>query len=249
MRTLVPLVSLLVMAACTERDEVGVPISRTTPLCDGLVGIDAIGWEYYNGVPVTDPIFPPPVPVGAVYGHSAFPLLGFMHDPGWTAFEIDTYDTQGVDLVRNDNRAIWRYVFVTLNGVPTNEAVIDFEVGLASKFFGVLTWNQPCERQATGEIAPGSGIVTSVDNRLLRGPDRTLLISTAVTPFPGLPTSGVYIRLLSAPTEEWGPRLYDSFMAIDWQLLVGDPDRTTSDRDGDGWIDEFDRYPDDPTRH
>jgi len=38
------------------------------------------------------------------------------------------------------------------------------------------------------------------------------------------------------------------FLAIDWQMLIGSGSNLF-DRDGDGWLDGVDEFPDDPNRH
>ena len=246
-----PAVSLgLIGCLGGPRDGAGVPVSRTTDLCPSVVGMEAIAWDYYNGVFVVDQGLPPPIPVGNVYSHSAFPLLGFTYPQGWTPFEYNTYDQKGVDVVRDDGQGIWRSMFVTFQNVPAAIDVRDFELQLAADFFGVTQWEEVCRNEGSGELSPGSGLFAFYDNVLVRGNGQSLLIATTVTPFPGFYNGGANIRVMSAPTDEFPDRLYDTFLAIDWQLLVGDPDGgIVSDRDGDGWIDELDAAPDDPNKH
>ena len=100
----------------------------TTTLCPGISGMEALGWDYYNGVIVTDPVFPPPVPVGNVYVNSQAPILSFTYPSGWVPTEITAPQTAGVDLIREDGRAAWRYVSAATTGVPTAREVRDQEV-------------------------------------------------------------------------------------------------------------------------
>lgn len=244
------MVTTMLLAGCAQ-DGAGVSLSRDSELCDRVFGMEAIAWDIYNGVPAVDAVLPPPVPVGGTYSHSQFPLIGFSHAPDWTPFEINGYSIRGVDLVRNDEQAAWRYVFVTLQGIPDPADVVEVEQDLMQKWFDAGPWEDPtCRRVGGGEISPGSGIVTNFDNQLVRDGNRSVLVSASVTAFPppvyGPQLSGAYIRTMSAPTAEFPDRLYDSFLAIDWQLLVGDPDGEIADRDGDGAPDDFDRDPDDP---
>ena len=244
------MVAALLMTACTGGDSEGDAISeRTTDLCDGIVGFEALAWEYYNGVPVVDSVLPPPFPdFGGSYSHTDFPLLGFTYPPGWTPFEIRDASTQGVDLIRDDREAIWRSVSVTVQGIPQQGAVKNAELDAARTFFEISApYSIVCETQATIEQGTGTGIFTTFDNVLVRAGERTVLLTTSVTPLPGLPTSSVAVRLLSSATSEFPQRIYDTFMAIDWQMLAGGTN--DRDRDRDGWLDEFDMYPDDPNRH
>ena len=98
------------------------------------------------------------------------------------------------------------------------------------------------------ELPQAGGIVISASNIFLRNGDFSAFIVASVTPFPGLPNASVNVRLMTAPTEEFPDRLYDTFMAIDWQFLIGDSSNL-SDSDGDGWRDGVDAAPNDPTRH
>jgi hypothetical protein len=244
-----PLVGLVFLAACGDEsgDAAAGVAGRTSALCDEVTGFEALAWDYYNGVLVTDPVLPPPVPVGASFGHSAFPLLGFSHPADWTATELEDASSFGVNLIRNDGQAIWRYLVASTSPIVSAADVRDFEVSVARNEFGGATPEVVCAREASGEVAPGTGIVTEVANVLLKSGDRGYLVAASVTRVSGVPTTQAYVRVMSAPAAEFADRLYDRFLALDWQLLVGDPD--DGDRDDDGWLDAFDRFPDDPTRH
>lgn len=235
------------LAACSGGD--GNIDNRTSELCDDVVGMEALAWDYYNGVIVTDAVLPPPFPVGATYSHTDFPLLGFSYPPGWTPFELRDLGVQGVNLIRDDDTAIWRYVSVFVDGEPTAGDVVDAEVIALRDYFGLTGPGEVvCRLQASGEWSPGSGILGEQNNVLIRIEDQSLILNTAVTIVPSLPQRNVFVRMVSAPTAEWPDRLYDTFLAIDWQMLLGDTDGSR-DRDGDGWLDQFDDFPDDPNRH
>ena len=222
---------------------------RTSAQCPELSGMEALAWDYYNGEIVTDPVLPPPLPLGGTYSHTDFPLLGFTHPPGWTPFELRDFGVTGVNLIRDDDRAIWRYVSLVIDGAPTSGEVIDFEVVALRDFFGLAGAGAVvCRQQFTGELSPGTGIIGDQHNVLIRIEGQSLILNTRVTTVPDLPQRNVYVHLVSAPTTEWPDRLYDTFIAIDWQMLVGGSG-DSSDRDGDGWLDQFDDFPDDPNRH
>lgn len=232
----------------SDGDVASLLADRTTPLCAGIDGIEAMAWDYYNGVLITDPVLPPPLPpFGGTFSHPDFPLLGFTYAPEWTPFELRSPSVTGVDLLRDDQAAIWRYVAVSAVGNLDAAQIRASEAQQAAAFFGGPALQPVCRNQGQFEAAPGTGIVTVFDNALAKSAERGLLVTVAVTTVPGVGTSSAYVRVLSAPIDEFEDRLYDRFMATDWQLLVGDPDRR--DRDGDGWLDPFDAFPDDPTRH
>lgn len=227
-------------------------VTATSTLCPGLSGFEALAWDYYNGVIVTNPVLPPPVPVGAVFGHPDFPLLGFSHDASWSSQLLRDAQTQGVNLFRNDNQALWRLVFTTVTGTPDVRTVRDTEIQAILNFYGFNgTADQiatVCVNEASGELSPGTGIFAAASNIMIRTPGHTAIVTAQVTPFPGgLNSSSITVRAMAAPTAEFGDRAFDSFMAIDWQMLIADT--TNSDRDFDGWLDQFDRAPDDPLVH
>lgn len=54
-----------------------------------------------------------PLPIGPTYTHPSAPLLGFFQHPGWTPTTIDGgIHNVGVNLIRDDNQAIWRHQLV-----------------------------------------------------------------------------------------------------------------------------------------
>jgi hypothetical protein len=236
-----------VLGACGSDSPADIT-TRTTALCAGIVGMEAIAWEYYNGVPVVDAVIPPPFPSpsGGSFSHSQFPLLGFQYPVGWMPFELSGGQTVGADLIRNDNRAVWRQVSFTVNGQPDVRAVRDGQIDALLQFLGTPNAQVQvvCLNEGTAQL--GGGITTIFSNVLIRAGTQSAIVTIGVTPLPGLPNSSVSVRLNSAPTAEYPDRLLDSFMAIDWQMLVGEI--TNIDTDGDGWLDQFDRFPNDPTR-
>ncbi len=236
----------LVLAGCVERDAAGVPMNRGSALCENVAGAEAIAWDYYNGVPVTDSVIPPPLPLGGQYIHPSFPLLGFLHPAGFEPFTYNDAFTVGVDLVRNDQRAVWRYLYMTLNSQPTASEMLNIELDLVRSFFGTNNLTVVCQRRASGD--PGTGTIATSASVLVRSADQTALVALYVTPLPGLNSAGLYLRTMAAPTVEFPERALDTFIAIDWQFLVGDS-VDPIDSDGDGWFDDLDEFPNDPTRH
>lgn len=222
----------------------------TSTLCPGITGGTAILWDLYNGVPRTDPVLPPPLPQpGSVYSHPSAPLLGFFYPAGWTPETIDggIHDL-GVNLVRGDGAAVWRQHTTTTNGVPSARELRDFEIGGALTFFGLTPEQMTvvCVNEATFDA--GGGIPVSASNILIDGGGMTIVVVASVTPFPGLPSSSLRRQIVAAPSGEFSARAVDTFLAIDFQMLVGDS-RNLFDSDGDGWRDGVDEFPRDPSRH
>lgn len=224
------------------------PEARTSELCDDIVGLEALAWDVYAGLPVTDTILPPPVPNGPVFSHPDLPLLGFTHPTGWTPAVIRGPSTVGVNLLRDDGQALYRYVSTVATQPVTAAQLVDAEVLSVRQNLGLDGAGAVvCGLQRTGEVSPGTGIVSEVDHALVRIEGLSILVAAqVVTVDPSLPPS-LFVRKLFAPTDEWPDRLYDTFLAIDWQLLVGSG-ADEDDRDGDGVWDVFDRFPDDPNR-
>lgn len=239
---------LAVLVSCAGGDPVARVEERTTDLCPGLSGMEAIAWDLYNSVPATDAVLPPPPPTGPVFGHPDLPLLGFTHPPGWTPETLRGEGVVGVNLVRDAQDAVWRYVSAPATGPLTVEQVVDSEVQLARDFFGLQGQGTVvCRIRNSGEASPGSGILADANNVLVRIDGHTLIVvANTITVSRDLPPS-VFVRVVAAPTAEFPDRLYDTFLAIDWQLLFGGG-RDEDDRDGDGIWDVFDDFPDDPQR-
>ena len=209
-----------------------------------------MAWDYYNGVLIAENGWPPPLPtMGSTYGSDSWPALGFTYPPGWTPTSLDSSSVLGVNLLRDDQQAMWRYVYATVNGAPDPQAIQTSELDAARAAFNLPEpYQTVCSTDATVELSPGTGIVTHVRNVLARSEQHSILLTISVTPFPSLPSSGVYLRHMLAPTAEFPERLYDTFMAIDWQFLVSDS-TSAVDSDNDGWLDQFDEFPFDPDRH
>ena len=225
--------------------------NATSTICPDVRGAEAILWDLYNGIPRVDTsVLPPDIPpVGGSYSHPAFPLLGFIYPPGWAPQTIAGGIGQvGVNLIRQDNQAIWREESLTVNGVPGVQTVRDTEFQSLLAFLGQQAGQVQTVCENAGQTDAGGGIIVSFSNIMIRVGNSTAVINASVTPFPGLPNSSVRVKVVASPTAEFPDRAIDTFLAIDWQMLIGDSSNLF-DRDGDGWRDRVDEFPDDPTRH
>lgn len=244
--------ALLLCIGCgggEEETPVGAAPERQSSLCADLSGNEGLAWDIYNGTVVADPSLPPPFPVGGgTYSHSTLPLLGFSFPGGWAAFEDPTVGVVGVDLIRDDERAAWRYRAGTVNGFAQADSVLGGELEGLAGFVGAVVGqtNFVCTSSSTAQ--PALGISTEFSGAFVRMAEATALVTVSVTRVDGLPTSQVFVRSMVAPTGEFSARAYDTFLAIDWQFLAGNTSNLR-DRDGDGWPDGIDTFPDDPTRN
>lgn len=242
---------ILALAGCGDAGTNPSAASATSSLCANVTGTEAILWDLYNGVIRTDvSVLPPPVPVpGGSYTNPAFPLLGFIYPAGWSPTTTSGgFQRVGVNLIRQDQQAIWREDTQVINGVISARDARDFEVQFLLEFLG-QAGAQPqvvCVNEGSGDA--GGGIVISFSRVMIRVGNHTAVIAASVTPLPGLPTSSIRTKVVASPTAEFPTRAIDVFLAIDWQMLLGDS-RNLFDRDGDGWLDGVDAAPDDPNVH
>lgn len=240
-----------VLASCGGNGNDQSAASATSNLCPNVGGTEAILWDLYNGIIRTDvSVLPPPFPTGGgSYTHPAFPLLGFIYPGGWTPETTSGgFQQVGVNLIRQDQQAIWREDAQVLGGAPSAHELRDFEIQTLLQFLGEAG-TQPevvCINEGSGDA--GGGIIVSFSNVMIRFGNHSAVITASVTPLPGLPNSNVRSKVVASPTAEFPSRAIDTFLAIDWQMLLGD-NSNLFDRDGDGWRDGVDEFPDDPTRH
>lgn len=245
------LATVLALAGCGGAGGEQSTASAMSNLCPDVTGTEAILWDLYNGVIRTDvSVLPPPVPVpGGSYTNPAFPLLGFIYPAGWTPTTTSGgFQQVGVNLIRQDQQAIWREDTQVINGVISPRDARDFEIQALLDFLG-QSGAQPevvCVNEGSGDA--GGGIIVSFSRIMIRVANHTAVIAASVTPLPGLPTSSVRTKVVASPTAEFPTRAIDVFLAIDWQMLIGNSGNFL-DRDGDGWLDSVDQFPDDPNRH
>ena len=145
-------------------------------------------------------------------------------------------------------QAVWRELTVSTNGAPTALSVRDSVMNELLQFLTLqnATIQTLCTNE--GSTPVGGGITQTFAHIMFRASNHTVYIGAAVTPLPGLPTSTVRMKVAAAPTAEFKARAIDTFLAIDWQMLIGD-NQNLIDSDGDGWPDGIDNFKFDPTKH
>lgn len=256
MKKLLAIVSLFLFTTACNNDEgaeVGPDLNNTTSqICENVRGAEAIYWDVSNGIPRTDlPGFVPPTikAPGGTFFHPDFPPLSFEHPPGYTTQTIRAPQSAGVNLIRQDNRVVWRWLSTTSNGFPSAREVRQAEIQEMLQFLGVNPNNIQLICLNEGQINPATGITTRSSTALIRAGEFTALASAQVTAVESLPTASVSIRVSVGPTAEFGQLIFDTFLAIEWQLLYGPEGTLENDRDKDGTPDPEDKFPDDPTRN
>lgn len=228
--------------------------SAKSVLCNDLVGLEAIYWDFINGTPRGDlpsTAFTIPFQVDfsqTPYTNSNSILLGFTSIPqGWAI--SDGADVSGfafpstvaaANMIRNDNQAVWRYVFnAQVTGGYTSAAILNAEINTALGFIGNPTTTEQCQinLQQVGIIGP-----ESVAAKVVRAGNFTIMARAHVTVPNGLGGIGYYDGYLSlAPTTENPTVINDIFIPMITQLYGGgtNPAQCADglDNDGDGKTD------------
>ncbi len=206
---------------------------------------EGLAWDVYNGVLRTDPVLPPLPPAGPTYTHPAFPLLGFFHPPEYTPFTTNLGIHEfGVDLVRSDGQIVWREYHKNVLGTVSALAVRDGEIqGVLNHLGATGDIQVVCARE--GVVPDPSGIVFSAANVMFRVGNHTALVLVSSAFLQATGSTSTTRKVYVAPTAEFGARAIDTFLAIDWQMNLGD-DSGFKDSDGDGWRDSADLEPFNP---
>lgn len=229
--------------------------SATSQLCTDVIGLEAIYWDFINGVIRVDlpqtaftipanftPLIPP-------YTNSNSILLGFTSLPlGWSIADgigVSGFEFPATvaiaDMTRNDNQAKWRYIFnAQVTGGYTSAAILDAEVTNALNAIGNPTsTTEQCQisMQQVGIIG-----LESVAAKVIRAGGFTIMARIHVIVPNGPSGLGYYDGHVSyAPANENPTLINDAFVPMITQLYGGgtSPSQCEDgiDNDGDGMID------------
>lgn len=218
-------------------------------ICPEAQGLDALYWDYTHGLPTGLTQIPTIANPSGTFIHSQYPGLGFTLPQGYTANEIIINETAtlGVNVIRNDNQALWRYLPTsTFQGNIDNSAIIDFEIQTMTQFLGVAQTPQIiCSSSQTGTI--GGTFQNTFGARLLEFGTFTALIWANTMYEPSLDRTFASLSVSFAPTTDFDREVLETFMAISFELLIISDE--VRDSDADGFPDTIDRFPFDPTRN
>ncbi len=242
------LLFVVFLAGCNKNDGSQQQIANlTSQLCNGLRGAKALYWDMSNGVMRGD--IPGGVPTirnpGGYFIHSGYPALGFSLPAGYRAIELSDgrTNTIGVNVLRNDDNVLWRYVTTNFFGFINAQQVVQSEVNQMLANLGNPELEILCSNNSNPQMAPN--IQTSVATRLVRAGNFTAQFAVNVNTFPDLGSSFIGIEMTMAPTAEYDAMVLETFLPIGYQLLFIDR-ATVRDSDGDGVPDDKDRAPFNP---
>lgn len=256
MKNLIPkfaFVLLVMLSSCNSDDDGVNPANQlagvSSQLCTNITGLEGLYWDISNGalrgdIPGGVPLIKNP---GGGFVHSAYPPLGFTYPVGYTPSEISDAATQaiGVNLLRNDNRALWRYQNNTFLGSTNANQVMQVEMNQLLNFLGNPgNVQRVCSNSGTEQLVPT--LQSTFSSALVRAGDFTALLQMNVHFNLSTGTSVIFKQVTFAPTAEFGREILDTFLPIHFQLLINDKDVT--DTDGDGVPDRADAFPFDPTK-
>jgi len=240
---------ILIMSSCSSSDNGAVGnqaflLGFRSQLCTNVSGATAAYWDLSHSLPVPLPEVPLVQNPGQQFIHSQLPYIGFVMPQGFTGFEITdpATATLGVNVFRNDNNVLWRYVPTSQTpGVVDVNNVIANEINALFNFYGFNgTPNVMCSTPPTD--ASFGGIQRVFTARLLQFGNMTAQIYVITTYAAG--STFASISVSAAPTAEFDAQIVNTFLPISWQLLVG-PERI-QDSDGDGNPDVTDPDPTNP---
>ena len=227
----------------------GISENERSQLCAQARGGLAVYWDWFNGTyhPLNQQ--PTPGPGWSQYFHPTYPLLQFLHPPNYTATTITVPIGQivhGVDVARNDGQAVWHWIGVYGDVSPGNQAWLDFHLGAVMQELGAAgTPRTVCTNQATGSPAPG--IFISYMSRAVEVDGFTIVVAAMLTAVEGVNGGQIWLGTAAAPTNQFTREVEETFLPIHFQLFVGN--NNIQDSDGDGFPDDEDDYPYDPSRH
>ncbi|MBA3985569.1 MAG: hypothetical protein H0X63_03115 [Flavobacteriales bacterium] len=238
-------ISLLLLLSCSSdsNDDVNTLNNFSSALCADIAGPTAGYWDSVHGFPLPLTEVPTIVNPGGQFIHSQYPALGFQMPQGYNGFENQI--GLGVNMVRNDNQVVWRYVpGLTAPGqVPVTD-LLTIEINQLFAFYNFNgNFNVVCAENVS--VPQGDFIINS-SSRLLRFENITAVIAVNTYFSQSLGSTFGTVQLASGPTVEFDNLIMEVFLPIHWQLLFIDRDQTDSDLDG--VPDRLDNFPFDPTR-
>ncbi|RIV73127.1 hypothetical protein [Flagellimonas aequoris] len=231
-QTLIATCIFLFCLGCSSDSDNGKLSAEPQGLCANVSGITGIYWEFAHSIPAPLAQVPVIKNPGGQFIHSLQPLIGFTYPKGFTAFEVTDAQTAtlGVNLVRDDNMVVFRWIPNTqAAGQVSATSIIANEINGIFAHYGFSgTPEVLCTTTANNTF---EGISSQFTARLLRFDGITAQIWVRSTYAAGGTFSAISVT--TAPTSEYETQVMDTFFPINFQLFVG-RDGTFVDNDKDG---------------
>jgi len=247
-KTFIIILLLNVIFSCSSEENDSIA-NVTSKICNTVIGPTALYWDYVNGFLIPLNQVPLLDSSGQQFIHSQYPALGFPLPNGYSGIEV--FDPQtatiGVNVLRNDNAAVWRYVpSSSFQGAISISDIMAFEI---NQMFGLYQFNGNFEVLCTETKTKNeNGIITTFSARLIRFGNFTGSVWASTQFVQGLGSTFVSSSVVSGPTNEYDSLVMNIFLPLSFQLLVGN-NNSVLDSDLDGFPDNEDNFPFDPTRH
>ncbi len=243
---------LFVFTSC-KKDDNNTPQDNianfNSQICANVSGASALYWDYAHGLPTGLTQIPTIANPGQQFIHSQYPGLGFTMPQGYSATEVLIPEVQalGVNVLRNDNNTLWRYIpSLSLQGNVGVNDILALEINTMFDILGFNgTPNVLCTTTQTGTI--GGGFQNTFGARFLQFGNFRALVWVNTLFEPSLNVTFASISVSFAPTNEFDAVVFETFLPISWQLLIIKDE--VRDSDADGFPDNQDNFPFDPTRH
>ncbi|MGB5555526.1 MAG: hypothetical protein WBM83_12760 [Flavobacteriaceae bacterium] len=207
--------------------------TANSQICANIQGASAIYWDFSNGLPTSMTQAPLLKNPGQQFVHSQLPLLGFTMPQGFSAFEVTDplTATLGVNVVRNDNSVVYRWVPNTrIFGTVSTTSIIANEINMMFAHYGFN--GTPEVLCTTTSNTTFEGIPMAFTARLLRFGNITGQVWVRSTYIAESTFSTISVT--AAPTGEFDNQVFDTFLPINFQLYVGSGG-SAEDKDGDGF--------------
>lgn len=229
----------------------GIAPNFTSSTCENLQGLTASFWEYFNGIPQAYSTVPTPGLGWILFQHQN-PLLGFQYPPNWNAFTINppgqviTSQTVGVDVIRNDNQAIFEWLSNFTDVSAGSAALVQARFNAIAQALNLTGDVQIlCTNNIVNDVVPGTIQISSSTRAITIG-ETMVFIGASVTLTSGISGGNVTYQVTAAPIQAFETEVANTFLPISFQLLIGDPDKQLTDTDADGTIDQLDPEPNNP---
>ena len=239
-----------IVTSCSKKDSNQLTNSQiiseySSEMCSGLTGAKALYWDSVNGIAVPLNFVPMLEDIDGQFIHSQLPYLGFQMPTGYLASEINDPSSQaiGVNVIRNDNNVVWRYIpTITFAGNVSETDIINFEINQIMAFHNSTT-NPQIICTESREL-PTNAYITKIIARLINFGNFTATVTVQTMFFPDLNATFSSISLVSGPKNEYDLLIEKIFLPLHWQLLIGP--EGVQDSDLDGYPDEQDAEPYNP---